>query len=275
MNIENKPPQGSSAICLAFIAALLLMACSSDPPVRRGSLSDAMDKSRDDYQGSREVPSAPAYRSPPRDEPGAYRGSIIVISPSGTDAPGQEPPEAFDFPPPYFGVRGGRSPLMSGGFEGVADGDLILLARGADRVEGGLYAGFMATGLRAGSTLAESVDDSTLFLRAGVELRWAPFPDWPVLSPYLGAQMGGFLFSWEFKNPLPSGGDLISYDSLGGLHLACGAGLYILNLEAVKLGVSINPEAYLFGDLTSQGFDNDYFYPVGGIRASAELLIRF
>lgn len=268
------PPRGAAARCLAFMTALLFMACSSDPPVRRGSLSDAMDKSRDDYQGSREVPSAPAYRSPPRDEPEAYRGSVIVIAPSGSEAPDQEAPPAIDFPPPFFGVRGGRSPLMSGGFEGVADGDLILLARGPDGFEGALYAGFMATGLRAGSALAESVDDSTLFLRAGVELRWAPFPDWLVLSPYIAGQMGGFWFSWEFKNPLPSGDDLISYDSLGGLHLACGAGLYILNLESVKLGVSVNPEAYLFGDLTSQGFDNDYFYPVGGIRASAELLIR-
>lgn len=273
MNVGKKPRE-AAAICLACMAAMLFNACSSDPPVRRGSLSDAMDKSRDDYQGSREVPSAPAYRSPPRDEPGAYRGSVIVIAPSGSEAPDQEVPPAFDFPPPFFGVRGGRSPLMSGGFEGVADGDLILLARGPDGVEGALYAGFMATGLRAGSALAESVDDSTLFLRAGVELRWAPFPDWPVLSPYLGAQMGGFVLIWEYKNPLYSGGDTISSDSLGGLHLSCGAGIYLLNLESVKLGVSVYPEAYLFGDLTSQGFDNDYFYPAGGIRASAELLIR-
>jgi len=156
----------------------------------------------------------------------------------------------------------------------LADGDVVLLAEASDTVEGVLYAGFLAPGLRVGSDLALSVDDSPLFLRAGIELRWLPFPDWPALSPYLGGQMGGFVLIWEYKNPLYSGGATISNDSLGGLHASCGAGIYLLNLEAIKIGVSVNPEAYLFGDLTSQGFNNDYFYPVGGIRASAELLIR-
>lgn len=273
MNVGKKPRE-VAVICLAFMAALLFTACSSDPPVRRGSLSDAMDKSRDDYRGSREVPSVPAYGTPPGDESGAYRGSIIVISPGGSEAPGVVLPAGAELEPPFFGARGGRSPIMSGGFISLADGDIVLLAEASDTVEGVLYAGFLAPGLRVGSDLASSLDDSPLFLRAGIELRWTPFPDWQVLSPYLAGQMGGFALLWEYKNPLNADGYTITHDSLGGLHVSCGAGIYILNLESVKLGVSVNPEAYLFGDLTSQGFDNDYFYPVGGIRASAELLIR-
>ena len=277
MELRRKPSGGSAALYLAFAGALLLVACSSEPPVRRGSLSDAMDKSRDDYQGSREVPSVPAYRPrpPSYDERDDYRGSSIVITPSGAEAADRGPPSELELTPPYFGARAGRSPGMSGGFISLADADLVLLAEANDTVEGALYAGFMASTPRPGSALAESVGDSMLFLKAGVELRWTPFPDWLGMSPYLGGQLGGFALLWEYKNPLYSGGDTIRTDSLGGLHLSCGAGIYFLNLPGLKLGASVNPEAYLFGDLTSQGFDNDYFYPAGGIRVSTELLIRF
>lgn len=256
-------------LCLATLAfAMLSASCSSTPAHYRGSLSDAMDKSRDDYEGDRTVPDAQRTPTYPQPEPyPAYDYGESATAASVLD--GASGPAEF-----WIGVRGGNGYYTSRDMEPLADGDVLAGGETAPNIELDLYAGFRVNRAVSGSPLDASVKDPLLFLKAGIEGRYSPLPDWPVLSPYLSAGMGGFYMGWNFRNPLPSGDGPITSDSIGGVLMHIGAGVYIVRLERFRVGIGIRPELYLFGMVTGEGFDNDYFDYFDVITVNGELAIR-
>ncbi len=256
-------------LCMATLSfATLSVSCSSTPTRYRGSLSDAMDKSRDDYEGDRTVPDEP--RAPTYPQPESY--PAYDYSESATAAPmpdGASGPAEF-----WIGVRGGNGYYTSRDMEPLADGDVLAGGETAPNIELDLYAGFRVNRAVSSSSLDSSIKDPLLFLKAGIEGRYSPLPDWPVLSPYLSAGMGGFYMGWNFRTPLISGSDTITSDSIGGFLMHIGAGVYIVRLDRFRVGIGIRPELYLFGAVTGEGFDNDYFDYFDVITVNGELAIR-
>jgi len=269
MNITHSPWTGALCLCLAALApAALSVSCSSTPAHYRGSLSDAMDKSRDDYEGDRTVPDAqhaPAYQQPEAYPAYVYYGSAEAVPMPG----GPSGPSEF-----WIGIRGGNGYYSSRDMEPLADGDVIAGGEAAPNIELDLYAGFRVNRAVADSSLDASVKDPLLFLKAGIEGRYAPFPDLPVLSPYLSAGMGGFYMGWNFRNPLPSDYTITS-DSVGGFLMTVGAGVYLVHLDRFRIGIGIRPELYLFGMVTGEGFDNDYFDYFDAITVNGEIAFKF
>ncbi len=249
--------------------AALLVSCSSEPTHYRGSLSDAMDKSRDDYEGERSVPDQ--RRVPEQSYPGEQEVVDGYQSPesySSVDAASS--PSEF-----WLGFRGGNGYYASRDMEPLADCDILAGGEVAQNLEVDLFAGFKVTRAVAGSSLDASVKDPLLFLKAGIEARYSPLPAWPVMSPYLSAGMGGFYMGWNFRNALVSGDDIITSDSIDGFMVTVGAGVYLLNLERFRVGIGVQPEMYLFGIMTGEGFDNDYFDYFDSIKLLAEIAVKF
>ena len=96
-----------------------------------------------------------------------------------------------------------------------------------------------------------------------------------MMTPDLTAGMGSFFMGWNFRNPLVSGSDTISSDSITGFMVSVGAGVYLLRLEHFRIGIGVQPEMYLFGTVTSDGFDNDYFSYFDSIKYFAEIAVKF
>lgn len=249
---------------LALLTLLILAACTTGSDYKRGSLSDAMDKSRDDYEDEREVPNE---REPDdwwddddsnrrRDEPGDD-------PPPSSLAPGSGPSLM------YLAGRGGNAWHSSPYFDSLFDAEMLLGYR-EDAVEILLFGGMKAVEAKKSSEIYESVDEGVLFLRAGVELRYSPFPDLPFFSPYVLGQVGGSYMYWSFKNPLDAGSEVIWNDSVGGMILGVGAGLNLVNYAPFRLGIACIPETHLFGSETQEGFQNDVFDYYGTVRWAIE-----
>jgi len=263
------------SICMVFLVLFILVffnSCATGPSQRRGSLSEAMDKARDDHEGSRTVPSKPVRPNPPENHPPRRPPSTPVDDPQQADDIKPKRKEPLHI---WYGVRGGNSEIVSGDFGSRSDGDFLLSAHVDPQVKVALYAGYKAAYPRIGTNLHASIKDSLIILKAGLEMRWQPLPNLPIFSPYIGGQLGAFFMAWEFRNALSTPDGDISSDSLSGIHLACGFGAYILNLERFRLGASIYPETMLFAEVTNQGFDNDFFAPLGTIRLAVELMVQY
>jgi hypothetical protein len=261
-------------VVLSAILVFCLLSCETVPDERRGSLSDAMNKSKDKNTGSRAVPEEPnpGYGNDPGRVPGTYPD--FPSDSANQDNNGKSlSAEPFDSSLLFWGTRAGSTFSYSGDMGKDFDLDLVG-GLALPNWEGLLYAGFKTVQPVAGSALDESVSGSLLFLRLGGELRYVPFDNREYFSPYLGAGVGGFIMGWEFQNALVGGSGKIYSDSLNGAVLSAAAGVYLVRNAHISLGVSVIPEVYLFGDLTSQGFSNDYFKPYSTIKFMGELLFR-
>jgi hypothetical protein len=262
------PARAACTVIVLLVFAVLAVSCSTEPTHYRGSLSDAMDKSRDDYEGDRSVPDIP------RPTEQKYPGEQQVYG--TTQYPESYPSEGDSYEPTEFwlGLRGGNGYYDSRDMEPLADGDIMAGGEVSSNLEVDLFAGFKVTRAVAGSALDESVKDSQLFLKAGLEGRYSPLPGWPVFSPYLSAGLGAFFMGWNFRNALSAGDDIITSDSITGLMVSVGAGMYLLRLEHFRVGISVQPEMYLFGLVTAEGFDNDYFDYYDAIKYVAEIAVK-
>jgi hypothetical protein len=251
---------------VSVLLAVLLISCETAPTQRRGSLSDAMNKSKDSNTGSRDVPEQSSPEAKPTPE-------IPQDSDDSSDSAATSSDTPFDSGSFIWGTRAGSTFSSSGDMGRDFDLDLLAGVAGP-KCEGLMYAGFKAVEPVEDSDLDQSVSGSLLFLRLGGEIRYVPFDDREDFSPYIGAGVGGFLMGWEFQNDLSSSSGTIHGDSLKGAVLSVMAGMYIVRNETLSLGIAAIPELYLFGDLTSEGFDNDYFKPYGTVKFVGELLFR-
>ncbi len=285
LNVMKTTQQRHCAIAcllaLTVAAGTLMTGCTSTPTRNRGSLSDAMDKARDDNEGSRTVPNEPRQdpqpeppirerpRKPDYSQPGNENSSsasdsdTMTVSTEGTDAR------------VWFGLRGGQSIREDREFGSYSDGDIFLDVQMAPSADVVLYAGYKACYVIEGSELDQSVEDGMFFFKAGVEGRYTPLPALPLFSPYVYAGIGGFSMFWAFENTLYSGSEAITSDGINGMILNVGAGLYLINLDRFRVGMNISPEVYLFGPLTNEGFNNDYFGAYGTVKVTLEASARF
>lgn len=260
------------SLFFAGILMILGIGCSTSPQYDRGSLSDAMEKSRDDYPDEREVPSdeKPWWEQEDPEEENRNSGGDSYDDEESNDESNYDPGPSE---PLFFGVRGGNA--LTGGpyFDSLFDGEFLLGFEDGN-VMGAVFAGLKAVKAKPDSEISESIEEGVLILRAGVEGRYYPLPDLKYFSPYLLGQAGGLYMYWSFKNPLDAGVETIAGDSVGGVILGAGAGVDLLHLENFKLGASCIPEAHLFGAQTQEGFDNDVFGAYGTVRWTVEALVK-
>lgn len=222
-----------------------------------------MDKARDDYPGSRDVPGGSADFP----WPGAENADPAPPADSGA-AESAEPASSFSGPLCFL-VRGGSSRIGGPHFDSLLDAELLVGAKSGD-VEGLLFGGLKVAAVKSGSSIADSIEDGVLFLRAGLELRYYPFPKRSFLSPYALGQIGGIYMTWTYRNALDAGDAMISGDAVGGVLLAAGIGLDAIDAGAFRLGVSCIPELHLFSPETENGFTNDVFGYYGTVRWAVE-----
>ena len=255
-------------LCL-ICAVLVLSACTTSSPRNRGSLSDAMDKSRDDYEKEREVP----------DDPDPWWGDEDEEE-QEEQAPRNENQQDGNTSPGTFTslmilARGGYEFSGKPFFDEGYDGELLLGTRISPKVEAYLYAGFNVQKTDPSHKVSESIKGDVVNLGAGIEGRFYPLPNLTYFSPYLLGRVGGFLMLWKFQNPLIAGGETIESDILGGVMAGVGAGVDLIRSEDFKLGIVIIPEISVYGDETEEGFTNDVFNSQRITRICAEAGFSF
>ena len=250
-------------LLLPVTLLVLFSACTTSSPYNRGSLSDAMDKSRDDYEGERSVDTErdkkPWWED---DDDEEYRTDPEESETYAGGGGGGEMPA-------MLAVRGGNAWHSSPYFDSLFDSELLLGFR-EDDVEILLFGGLKAVEAKPGSDLEASIDGGVLFFRAGVEARYYPFPDLAFLSPYVLGQIGGLYMYWSFKNPIDAGTETIFGDAVGGLILGAGAGVNLIDTGQFRLGAAVIPETHLFTSETHEGFQNDVFDYYGTVRWAFE-----
>jgi hypothetical protein len=258
------------AAAFAAILALAGTSCMTSPGAYRGSLSDAMNKARDDNEGSRSVPSKP----PKNREVAPPVHSDKEAPVTGRSRPDTEESEPVEWDGDlFFGARGGIVALSS--IPRAADGwgDLLVGSSG-ETMDAVLFAGMKAVMPSDGSSLDLSTRESLLFFRAGGEMRFLPFGESDAFAPYFGAGVSAFAMFWQFQNPVYSLGDRIDGDAISGVTLSASAGLYVIRSEHVNVALSVTPEVSFFYDTTFQGFANDWFAPYGSIAIGTEIFFK-
>ena len=228
-----------------------------------------MDKSRDDYEEEREVPNEEIpqaeeeddYIEEEQDEPYDEADSYIPAQNQTSNSL-------------QLLIRGGGSFLGGPYFLSSGNGE-VLVGDSFDHWAVYLSAGFNVLQVNENHQVSASIKESPLALNAALEGRYYFFKELDIFSPYLLARLGGFILFWEFENPLTSGDETISSDSLGGLILGSGVGIDFYRGDSFSLGAVVMPEWFLFGDQTSQGFTNDFFSSQGIIRWAVEAGYRF
>ena len=247
---------------LLFSLLALIFSCTTSSPKNRGSLSEAMDKSRDDYEEEREVPDE---RDTPRREEEKWDDDdddddSYYSRPSSDNEPQEEL---------RLLVRGGQGFVNDPYFDSVLDGEL-LLGTGVNFSEFYGFVGFKTLKTQSDHSVSLSIKPDSFMLHAGLEGRFYPLPKMSFLSPYFLGRVGGIFYFWSFTNPLIAGDDTISSDTVGGALLGVGAGVDLIHTKMFRLGAQVTPEVYLFGEETSQGFTNDYFNAQGTVKWSVE-----
>lgn len=252
-------------VSIVILSLLIPLSCTTTSTKDRGSLSDAMDKARDDYPEERELPSEPRNNDEwDREDDRDYYEDDWEDDQDG-EYVYYTGPTAM-----YLGARGGNALYSYPYFDSLFDSEL-LLGTGLEKTEFLFFGGIKAVTAREDSAIKDSIDEGVIFLRGGVEGRYYPFPSWPVFSPYLLAQAGGLYMYWSFKNPLDAGSETITSDSVGGMILAAGAGINLINTDTFRLGAAWIPEVHFFYSETHEGFENDVFDAYSTIRWAIEM----
>jgi len=240
---------------------ILLSGCMTSSPYDRGSLSDAMDKSKDDAD-NRRVPNK-RDKPAPWEQDDDYNEDISAADEAVYYGSGE------DFGSVYLGLRSGNAWVSTPYFDSLIDMEALLGFRETN-VEGIIFGGIKAVTAKESSAVYDSVDEGVVFLRAGLELRYYPFPDLHFMSPFVLAQAGGIYMYWSFKNPLQAGPETIYGDSIGGMMLGTGIGVNLIDTAVFRLGASVMPETHLFYGETQQGFQNDVFDYYSTVRWAIE-----
>jgi hypothetical protein len=241
--------------------SVALISCSTSSDYNRGSLSDAMEKTKDDSEEDREVPSEikDDRDSDQEHEERRNQGDEDINY------------EGLDASELMFSIRGGTNFYSDPYFDSDMEGEVLL---GVPAGEGSfrfyLFGGVKILQAQSDDPIALSIKKDAIQLNGGVEFRYYPLPELPVFSPYLIGRCGGFFLFWNYKNDLIWGDDTISSDIIGGVLLGTGIGVDLIHLKAFSLGAQLIPEVYLFGEETSEGFTNDYFDSYGTIRFTVE-----
>jgi len=256
----------------------MFSSCFSAPDHYRGDLSDAMDRSQDDWEGSREIPDDDDDWWNDDDDDWLDDDDDYWDDNNDywDDEDRDEYSEPIDLAPLdlTYMLRSGSSLTAGPYFNSSTDVEALV---GYEDAHWALYgfAGVKILQANPRHSIVESIKPEPFYLYAGGELRYYLMEDWKYMSPYGLLRVGGHSLFWNYQNAVTDDGDTISSDSISGLEVGLGAGIEVLRTDHLFLGVQIIPDAYLFSPYTMRGFNNNYFIaPYGETRWTVEVGIR-
>lgn len=244
-----------------FISLIfVLSSCITSSSTNRGSLSDAMDKSKDDYEEERVVPS--------NDDTDYWNNNNEDNNVISTLDINWEPEDMVVL------FRGGSS-IISGPYFDKSTGAETLFGWEEGQSSLYFYGGLEILELNKNNSIIESIKENPSMFTGGIEFRYYPIDNLNFFSPYILGRVGGMLLFWEFKNTLYDGLESINSDIVGGITIDTGIGVDLIHTENLRFGILCKPQSYLYSDETSQGFINDYFSVSGLVNISAEIGYKF
>ncbi|QEN04059.1 hypothetical protein EW093_04860 [Thiospirochaeta perfilievii] len=216
-------------IFLNVIIILLFNSCVTSSNHNRGSLSDALNKAKDD-SNDRYVEDEPDndwyYEEPNNSNDGWFfndRNNQDV----GVRIDSQNPVD----PEPFFIIFREGSSVLNGPYFDQSIGGELLFGGSEEEYNLFFYVGLDMLDPDMTNDILEGVNKDSLFMfTGGIELRYYPMNNLKFLSPYILGRLGGALLSFEFKNSLFDGTESIHSDSLGGFTLDAGLGVDIIHL---------------------------------------------
>jgi hypothetical protein len=298
----------SSALSVLIVSSVplcfLFAGCASSG--QRGSLSEAIEKSNDDYKGDRRV--ADTRKDDDRhrrhhdrdDDDESSGGCLFGMLFSGEDDQEETPPattylrpappatagDNFPFGIPgrnYFGCRVQTSNRISSNYTNSAGAAFLWINHYAVKkaLELALQVEIITTDEK--SRLFGSIDDIA-DIQLGFHGRRYSTPDFTFMGLYFKYGIDLNFLLWSYKNAVYSkvyndfkeeiGIDTIRTDGVFGLSGDAGAGWSLLQTKHLKLSFEVLAGGTLFWFQTFQAFKNDMFLPDGYLKAGVELLLR-
>lgn len=281
---------------------LLLAGCASTG--QRGSLSEAVEKSNDDYKGDRRVADTRTENDRHRrhhdhdNDDESSGGCLFGMLFSGDDGEKETPPATTYLQPAtpapvgtrtsfsvpgrnYFGCRVQTSNRFSSNYTNSAGGAFLWINHYARKkaFELALQVEIITTDEK--SKLFGSIDDIA-DIQLGFHGRRYSTPDFTFMGLYLKYGIDLNFMVWSYNNPVYSDvkdergriieTDTIHTDGVFGLSGDVGAGWSLLQTKHLKLSFELLAGGTLFWFQTFQAFKNDLFMPDGYLKAGVELL---
>ena len=257
---------GMSICCLILVAG-----CVSGNSRSRGRLSDVIEKSSDTHSGNRVVKTTHKKSSWPF--PAAYENDGVQNGLEPDNGAGGLPLSDENlFEKVYFGISSGCALVENDDFERMKTIQLVLGFMGEEKSAFEVMAGGSWASIKTVSALDQSIEDGVYIFQ--MEAAYKHFfhgsQKAEKLSPYFKIGMGWQYMWWDYKNTVyTTDGEKIDFDTLSGFELFTGLGVNIPISHYFKMGLEVLPEATFWGEVTSEGFENDVFSPYFNVRIQA------
>jgi len=268
-----------------ILAVMLLLSCS--PSARKsGSLSEAMDKASDDYQGERKVEAVTEEENEPEYE----RGDSFIVFKDSANHKEDEQKVLKDL---WLGVQFGTGIMSTESFYGISSfsiiGNQFYGERKSFNLEfGGSYSPLQTTENAEfdpnEDEITKALDGGIFSLYAGIKLRYYTTPKKTFLGNYFGFGAGVQSMFWTYKNALEideydendniTGTETIKSDQLWGFDVNCVAALNYIQTKWFILGIEFNPGIIIWGPETHEGFSNDVFLPFLYFKTNFNFMIN-
>jgi hypothetical protein len=263
---------------------MTLTSCS--PSSRRaGSLSDAMEKASDDYQGERKVDAVGETEEPeyiPADS------TFIKFEPAREIGEDGKPLKDL-----WLGLKFGTGVMNTESFYGVTSfaflGNQFLDDKKSVSFDLGLeYSPLQTTRTTEfdpeEDEIVKALDGGVITLFAGMNFRYYTTPKHTFIGNYFSAGAGVKSMFWSYKNPIEikeydeygnyAGTETISGDQLWGFDINAALGLNYIQFKHFSLGIEFNPGLTIWGFNTYEGFSNDIFHPFLYLKTNFNFMIN-
>ena len=252
-----------------IVCVFILSACGTTSSVQRGKLSEAMAKSSDDYQGTRNIES----NSQPYEPSQSVTDTESVIDSTDTSDTHITLADNNDSSTGMFHIGSMSLSMGQGSISGKQYEDhsryyLSLGYKELEQYQFDLFAGYELIKMNSRETLIKSVGSDVAVLTLGVKLIHFFMPSSYPIRPYMQGGLAGSSFSWTYSNSFKVDNSIeITGDSVAGVSIHLGAGISFQPIDSVRITAEASPRLHIWGDTTDEGFENDIF----GITPLADL----
>jgi hypothetical protein len=246
-----------------------MQSCLSSSKNRSGELSDAMEKSSDEYEGERE---AETTFSPDQEDEceedesiDEMDQSVIIESKSVKKTRSANKYSSFT-------IRVGSGLVNSDDYYGMGLFTINLRGRIGSSDYGQIYFGYLSSPIQETSDLAKSIRNGIKIFSIGLEYIHFNTPHYTFLGQYLLIGIEYNIMYWSYKNPFYAdvydedgnitGSDLIKSDLLTGMDIHLGIGINLIQTKKIDLGLEVAPGVKFWWFKSYEGFKNDVFDPL-------------
>jgi len=266
-------------VILIFLATAVLVSCAYAEK-SRGKLSEAVEKSNDDYDGERKV--ADTQESDDEESGGLLQFILDLLSSDDNDDQGKidavegnddddDEPKIKEICYKSFGVSllgGYHHSLNYSRFAGF--GLQYSLAFHPSRVHSFEYEHYFFP-IKQDSYFYGSIPRLSN-VSLGYQFRYYFAPIYKPVSPFLAFGLESKVLYWKYKNPVYTDvydefgnfilTEEISYDAVFNISSSIGTGVTLFRTNKVNASIGLYLGGTFFHDKTFESFENDLFFPV-------------